>query len=82
MSAEQEQDCDFLLKVLLVGFSEKKERLLLRYFEDSFSENETSIISAHAKVKTEIVNGLRIKLQITGLLHSALSSLLQSCCCC
>ena len=67
---------DFLLKTLLIGSSHEKSRFLLRYAEDTYSEQYISTIGVDFKIKYETVDGRAIKLQIWGLSSSSSSSFL------
>ncbi|CAJ0581169.1 unnamed protein product, partial [Mesorhabditis spiculigera] len=59
------KDYDHLFKVLIIGDSGVgKSSLLLRFAENSFRENFITTIGVDFKLKTFVVDGQRIKLQI------------------
>jgi len=56
---------DFLFKLLLIGDSGVgKSCLLLRYADDSFTESFISTIGVDFKIKTMVIDGKKVKLQI------------------
>ena len=59
------EDYDYLFKVLLIGDSGVgKSCLLLKYTDNTYNESYISTIGVDFKIKTETINGKRIKLQI------------------
>jgi len=64
-SAIDELNYDYIFKILLVGDSGVgKSCLLLRYTDNSFSETFISTIGVDFKIKTILVDGKTVKLQI------------------
>merc|ERR1719334_2058719 len=60
-----QQEFDYLFKVLLIGDSGVgKSSLLLRYSEDTFSEQYISTIGVDFKIKTLLLDDKAVKLQI------------------
>eukprot|EP01121_Diplochlamys_sp_Union-15-3_P001377 TRINITY_DN1119_c0_g1_i1.p1 TRINITY_DN1119_c0_g1~~TRINITY_DN1119_c0_g1_i1.p1 ORF type:complete len:201 (-),score=40.50 TRINITY_DN1119_c0_g1_i1:110-685(-) len=58
-------DCDKLLKLLIIGDSNVgKSSLLLRFTENSFNDKFTSTVGVDFKIKTLLIDGKKIKLQI------------------
>jgi len=59
------KDFDYLFKMLLIGDSGVgKSCLLLRFADDSFTENFVSTIGVDFKIKTFLLEGKKVKLQI------------------
>lgn len=58
-------DYDYLFKILLIGDSGiGKSKLLIRYTDDSYNDSCISTIGVDFKIKTEMVDGKNVKLQI------------------
>ena len=61
---------DYLFKVLLIGNSGVgKSSLLVRFADDTFSENFMPTIGVDFKIRTVEVDGKTIKLQIVSNSH-------------
>ena len=60
-------DYDFLLKTLLLGSTREKSRLILRYAEETYSEQYISTTGVDFRTKCENVDGRVVKLRIWGL---------------
>lgn len=63
----QKKDYDVLLKILLLGGTREKAALLLRYAKNDFKEN-TWLLGTDFMTKTEELDGVKVKLQVWGLL--------------
>jgi len=60
-----DEDYDYLFKLLLIGDSGVgKSCILLRYSEDTFTDTYISTIGVDFKIKSVVVDGKRVKLQI------------------
>ena len=65
MALGQSKDYDHLFKLVIIGDSGVgKSSLLVRFADDTFSENCISTIGVDFKIKTIDINGERVKLQL------------------
>ena len=66
--AYMEPEFDYFFKVILVGSTTaNKVALLLRCCDDTYTDSPESTAGIEYKIKTEEVDGFKVKLQIWGL---------------
>ena len=62
---EQKQSYDYLIKLLIIGDSGVgKSSILLQFVENTFTDNFISTIGIDFRVRTIVIDGKRIKLQV------------------